>query len=633
MCGITALVRYGDREIAASTVAAMTELVHHRGPDGSGVELFAHDGDRFRITTPDDPAWRVALGHRRLSILDLSPAGRQPMSCRERYWITFNGEIYNFVELRAELQTLGRTFTTGTDTEVALAAFAEWGPECFARFRGMWGIVIVDLHEGAAYASRDRLGIKPLYWTRHDGVLAFVSEIKQLQALPGYRFRAHTEALWEYILTGDEETDRTLFAGVEPIAGGTWRKIDLATGDIGPAVPFWFPERIRPEVDDADTAARLFREALFDATRVHLRSDVPVGCALSGGLDSSALAACTTKLLGDGGDPLHTFSVVFPGHPRDESMYVRSVVERTHARSHTVTPTPEALLADLDRFVWIHDEPVGGLAQYAAYAVARLTRETAVPVTLNGQGGDEVLGGYWQSYFVYLRKQLVQGRLLRVGSHLVGAMTPAGNAEMLRQIPVILKRYRHRKSAGTRWRVRDEAAAASGAARRKLERVMSLDDQQRRVFEMREVHLPRLLKWDDRNFMAFAIEGRYPFLDHPLIETALAFKPELLYSRGWSKEPLRRAIVDLLPADIVRRRTKFGFPTPQVDWVLGPLRATLEAFVADDSPLWDVVDRRQAAEFAERVWSDAGRHDNLPYELFRLFLLDRWLRRFDIQLN
>lgn len=633
MCGITALVRYGDREIAASTVTAMTQIVAHRGPDDSGVNSFVRDGDRYRLTTADDKAWRVALGHRRLSILDLSTAGRQPMSYRDRYWIVFNGEIYNFIELRAELEKLGHHFATGTDTETALAAFVQWGPDCFARFRGMWGIVLVDLVEGAAYASRDRLGIKPLYWARHDGVLAFVSEIKQLQGLPEYRFQAESEALWEYILTGDEETDRTLFAGVTPIAAGTWSRIVLATGEIGPANSYWHPEQIRPEIDDADEAARLFRAALFDATRVHLRSDVPVGCALSGGLDSSALAACTTQLIEGNGHPLHTFSVVFPGHPRDESKYVRSVVERTHAVSHTVTPSPEALLADLDRFVWIHDEPVGGLAQYAAYAVARLTRETAVPVSLNGQGGDEVLGGYWQSYFVYLRRQLVSGRLLRVGSHLVGAMTPAGNPEMLRQIPVILKRYRHRKSAGHRWKVREEAAAASAAAGRKLQRVMSLDDQQRRVYEMREVHLPRLLKWDDRNFMAFAIEGRYPFLDHPLIETALTFRPELLYSRGWSKEPLRRGLGDLLPPDIVRRRTKFGFPTPQVDWVLGPLRSTLAAFVAGDSPLWSLVDQRQAQEFADRVWADAGAHDNLPYELFRLYLLDRWFRRFDIQLN
>src|SRR5262249_53692469 len=157
----------------------------------------------------------------------------------------------------------------------------------------------------------------------------------------------------------------------------------------------------------------------------------------------------------------------FPGHPRDESRWVKSVVERTHAVSHTVTPTPEGLLADLDRFVWIHDEPVGGLAQYAAYAVARLTREANVPVSLNGQGGDEILGGYWQSYFVYLRRQLINGRVWRFGSHLVGALTPSGNFEMLRQIPVMLKRYRHRRSAGGRWRVRGEAAAASAAAGRK----------------------------------------------------------------------------------------------------------------------------------------------------------------------
>ena len=227
---------------------------------------------------------------------------------------------------------------------------------------------------------------------------------------------------------------------------------------------------------------------------------------------------------------------MFPGSPTDESAFVRQMVDSVNCRPHCITPTPEQFLADLDRFLWINDEPVGSMAQYAGYALARLTREAQVPVTLNGQGGDEVLGGYWQSYFLHLRRLLRIGPLAAAGRSFRWLDLPLGQSPIARAAPAMLRRYRSRRGKPNRSPIGGER---NGSARAKLARMIAMNDQQRRVFEIREMFLPRLLKWDDRNFMAFSVEGRYPLLDHKLIELSLTFRPEALYNSGWTKTPLR----------------------------------------------------------------------------------------------
>jgi asparagine synthase (glutamine-hydrolysing) len=325
------------------------------------------------------------------------------------------------------------------------------------------------------------------------------------------------------------------------------------------------------------------------------------------------------------GQKLETFTVTFPGSATDEESYARRVVDFVGSSPHYITPTPQQFLDDLDRLLWIHDEPVGSLAQYAAYALARLTREAGVPVTLNGQGGDEVLGGYWQSYFMHLRHLMRSGRLLSLGRHVAGSLLPGGNSELPRQAPMMLRRYRSRQQASAN---ANRDSSRGGNASSTLQRLMDSSEQQRRVFEIRQMYLPRLLKWDDRNFMAFAVEGRYPFLDHELIELALSFGPRALYARGWTKEPLRRGLRGVLPKSVLRRRTKFGFETPQDAWLRGALRPTLESWLKGDSPLWQYVEPGQARRLADAVWSGREGGEEQGQALMRLFLADRWLRVF-----
>jgi asparagine synthase (glutamine-hydrolysing) len=633
MCGIAGLFRFNRDDVSPEAIVRMTRAVAHRGPDGEGIAYFgpAANGEFVEQHPQQHGDWQAALGHRRLSILDLSDAGRQPMVYRDHLWLIYNGEVYNYVELRQELERAGHQFRSQTDSEVILAAYDQWGTECFERLRGMWGLVIVDCRRRVAIACRDRLGIKPLYLVESDGLIAVASELKQFLSVPGLSMRPNRGVLEGYLQTGYERTGHTFFDCISPVLPGVWMSIDLRDGAISPPHEYWFPERIEATISDGRLAAEQLRESLLESVRIHLRSDVPVGCALSGGVDSSSIAGCVGRLAA-AGQQLETFSVLFPGYPIDESGFVREVVANVNCRPHFITPTAEQFLADLDRFLWINDEPVGSLAQYAGYALARLTREAGVPVTLNGQGGDEVLGGYWQSYFLHLRRLMQTGRWLRAAGHLAGALTPWGNRQLPLQAPAMLRRYRARRAASgssLRSSVDDTAnGSVDGSAGGTLARMLAMNDQQRRVFEIREMFLPRLLKWDDRNFMAFSVEGRYPLLDHRLIELALTFRLEVLYSAGWTKTPLRKAMDGLVPRAVLWRRTKFGFETPQDDWLRGPLRASFDSWLAGDSPVWEFFDQQAARDFAADVWSRKTHDDESAQTLWRLYFADRWLRIF-----
>lgn len=603
----------------------MTSAVAHRGPDGDGIQCFDHGEGQWRAVGESDP-WQLAFGHRRLAILDVSDAGRQPMSYRDRLWITYNGEVYNYLELRRELASRGHEFRTGTDTEVILAAYLEWGSDCFARFRGMWGLAIVDLAARRMVVCRDRLGIKPLYRLQTAEATYFASEIKQF-ATAGITLRPHDAALSEYLLTGYEPGSATLFENVVPIPAGTWAEVDLHTGEVGPPQSYWRPESIRVAVFDRDEAARLIRESLAESCRLQLRSDVPVGCALSGGLDSSSIASLVATC-GDLHEPLNTFTVSFPGTSIDESHYADLVIRSAAMQPHVVEPTAEDFLNDLDRFVWMHDEPPGSLSQYAAYALARLMRGAGVPVTLNGQGGDETLLGYWQSYLSYLYGGFRHGRWLTVGRHIFGSLLPGGNPELIRQLPIMWRRYRTRVAAADRLGLASLQERAGNAGRTLIRRVLEQSGQERRICEIRELHLPRLLKWDDRNLMAFSVEGRYPFLDHEFIAVALSCDESALYHRGWTKEPLRRGMSDLLPHELLRRTDKNGFETPQAVWLCGPLRGKISAWLGEDAPLWSYVPSDDVRRLASLTWDSSGENVEAAQALMRMFFADRWLRVF-----
>lgn len=621
MCGISALFSTEPTMDIYDVLCKSIDEISHRGPDGRGILL--------GLGSEPLPQGKVhlanwGLGHVRLSILDLSSAGQQPMSDeKKRYWITYNGEIYNYLELRNDLEQLGYPFKSHSDTEVVLTAYAEWGTDCFAKFRGMWGMVIFDTLRKEAIVCRDRLGIKPLYFWPGSSMLAVVSEIKQLYQVPSFSPRMNHHSVAEYINTGYEDNLRCFFKDVHPVPPGTWLRIPLDS--LKPSSPseFWNPEVIQPTIFDSKNAAALFSEKLGETVKLHLRSDVPVGCALSGGLDSSAIAVLVNKFRDSNDGPFHTFTCTFPGKKIDESKYSQAITSRISATPHFVTPTEDGFLEDFDRFTWMHDEPVGSISVYASYCIARLTRQTGIKVTLNGQGGDEILSGYWQSYFMCLLHLAREGRFLQIIKHGAGSLMPWGNGKLIAQIPVMLKRFLYKRNSSSLMNFKNIKSDESIGI---LNSVMALSPEEFRLSQIRSLFLPSLLKWDDRNSMAFSMEGRYPFLDHQLIELCLSFSESVLYSSGWTKWPLRVGFKDVMPQEILFRRSKFGFEVPQASWLAGQLKPLITSCLKNDGPLWDLIEKKDVRKLAE------GRANaNEAQLLFRLLALDRWLKLFKIK--
>jgi asparagine synthase (glutamine-hydrolysing) len=627
MCGVAAILKATDVNCPAVVLDQMRDEVSYRGPDDHGSVFLSRSRSGWSGVNPQEAGWQVGLAHRRLSILDLTAAGHQPMVYKGKFWLVYNGEVYNFLELRRELERLGHKFRSLSDSEVILASYAEWGVDCFRRFRGMWGLVILDCVNDQVILSRDRLGIKPLYIWRHKGITAVASEIKQLLHMPGFSRRIDIGAANEYLRTGYEIADRTFFQNVQPVKAGSWIRISLGSLRTVEAQEYWHPERVNVTVRDPVEAAILFRNKLRECVGIHLRSDVPVGCALSGGLDSSAIAVLVRTFKNGEAEPLHTFTSTFPGEMIDEREYAEAVVTEINARPHFVTPNPAEFLEDLDRYLWIHDEPVPSLQMYASYCVARITRDAGVPVTLNGQGGDELLSGYWQSYFLYIRELWKQRRLVSLANHFTGALLGDGNPALLGQVPFMIQRYCARRKPPLQGSLR---MTTCGKSANLFEEILALDEQSRRVYEIRNMFLPRLLKWDDRNSMAFSVEGRYPFLDHELIELCLSFAPQTLYRDGWTKYPLRLGLKDDLPGKILRRRSKFGFEAPQEKWVCGALRPAVESWLGTDRPVWNYVERKGLRRVAEKTWREHGKVEGSEV-LFRTYIFDRWLQVFDVR--
>jgi asparagine synthase (glutamine-hydrolysing) len=635
MCGICGYVRPAG--LAPSVVGRMVDRAAHRGPDGEAYWLW--DGGEGRGRTVDDASAlggaapvRAALGHKRLAIIDLSRDGQQPMRCADgSCWIVLNGEIYNYLELREELVRLGHQFRTRTDTEVVLAAWREWGPECFRRFNGMWGLAIVDLRRRTLTLSRDRLGVKPLYLWRGDGALVFCSEIKQLLDVPGFVPRANPDAVAEYVDTGYEAPPHTFFAGVTAFPPGCWATVSLDA----PAEPaprsYWEPEALPPVELDEEAAQKKFRNLFNDAVRLRLRADVPVGTCLSGGLDSSAIFLQIALL--QGGAPRHSFSALFDDARFDERRYVAEILARYHGVSHHVVPTPAMFTAAEDAFVYQHDEPPGSLSVFAAFCVMKLAREHAVPVLLNGQGGDELFGGYWPAYLLWLRSTLGSSPL-SFARHVIGTLLPGGNQELFRQLLPHWRQYRTRQARANRGLLRDTLRDAGFTVNRNwAAEAQSLSPSAYRMSEIRRIHLPRLLKWEDRNSMAHGVEGRYPFLDYRLVEWAATIPPGLNFHRGWNKWVVREGLGELFPDAIRFRRDKIGFETPQAAWMTTALRPLFTHWVEDVSPRFaDLVDVRALRDLApEAVGHERHRLDESQLLLLRLYFLDRWLRRFGVQ--
>jgi asparagine synthase (glutamine-hydrolysing) len=642
MCGIAGLVgRLEPR--APAILSRMTAALRHRGPDDEGY-LLACAGSVHRFRGPDtvaeisDPplpasvpdGTRVALGHRRLSILDLSAAGHGPMGTSDgRLWITYNGEIFNYLELREELRAHGHAFRTESDTEVLLAAYAEWGEDALPRLNGMFAFALYDARERSVFCARDRFGVKPFHYWTDDRLFAFASEIKALFAHPRIRPRPDQGSLGGFLVSGAlDETERTFFEGVRSLPGGHCLRVDL---DGGVAARRWYalPETETRRADPAE-----FGALLEDAVRIRLRSDVDVGTCLSGGLDSSSIVALTARLRGPRSAASHwSFSVVYPEPDLDESPHIDAVVERTRVGSARTTPTAAELARDLPSLVRSQDEPFPSASMYSQWRVMRLASEAGVRVLLDGQGGDEVLAGYRYQLGPFLaetarargwsaavREMERIHAVARVPRPLLAGLA-AYHALPVPQALRDLARARYASQG------RLDPGALHPDFRRRARAVESGRHRPRAslLAERREgllrTSLPALLRYEDRNSMAFSVEARTPFLDFRLVERAMALPSSDLVRDGWTKAILRESMAGILPETVRLRRDKLGFATPEARW-LREMAPQVRAWLGPDARIAPFVRAERLARWRGLPDQTLARQAGL----WRLLSAELWLR-------
>ncbi|MFH1569242.1 MAG: asparagine synthase (glutamine-hydrolyzing) [Gemmatimonadota bacterium] len=562
MCGVCGIVS-ARQAVSAAEVTAMRDTMVHRGPDDAGLYL--------------EPG--VGLGHRRLSIIDLSPGGHQPMANGDgSLVVVFNGEIYNYRELRHELAGRGHTFASQSDTEVILHAYEEWGLEALSRFVGMFAFGLLDRPRRQLLLARDHVGIKPLYYWQGAGELLFASEVRALLARRHDLRRPDYAAVFDFLtLSRFDHDETTFFAGVRQVRAGHYMTVSLDRAEAGEQVPYWRPE---PEACaaryDYGDAVGQFTRLLEESVGLQLRSDVPVGVFLSGGLDSSGLVA-----LAAGRYPgrLRTFSVAYPGTEHDESAYIEAVLAQQPVEHRRTTPPPGKFAADLRRFVRAQEIPTNGPGPFSEWCVAELARGE-VTVLLSGQGPDEMLGGYHRYFEPYLRSRWLDrgegGRLAHWRA--VGREARAIAGFTGRPLALLLgaalvpstdwfRRQAHRR---LRQRLLTSELRRHGAGvtvespmswpgRTPLDRALSES--------LTGWGIARLLHYADRNTMAFSLEARVPYLDHRLVEFCLGL-PYGMKIRGTStKWILREALRHRVPDCVVERRDKKGFPTPVSAWL------------------------------------------------------------------
>lgn len=569
MCGIAGIV--APNGFDPSVLVAMTHLIRYRGPDGYGFAYFRpgetssceiiHNEDRRpAVRNP-----RVGLGNRRLAILDTSSAGDQPMQVDDgTISITFNGEIYNYQELRDELTHAGHHFRTGTDTEVILRAYRQWGTECVQRFNGMWSFALWDNATRRLFCSRDRFGVKPFYFALHDGVFFFASEIKQILHASGMARQANPQAVLALLEWGlaDHATE-TFFEGVYQLPGAHTLTIDLTTS-VCPVIERYWELRTEPQVSSsAEAATEELHHRFRNAVKIRLRSDVPVGVSLSGGLDSSAILCQAQEL--SPGTRFRTFSACFEDRDIDEREYMQAVVAATGSVSHPSYPTGVAFWESIEDVAFHHDEPLGAARTYSQWHLMRSAREQGIPVVLGGQGADEALCGY-QKYRYFYFWDLLRGGNPKLFREVLmwlcnGTSTHRPLAAATRYLPGL---FRRPFSAAERLCSADFLNTVTFSGTKPSARG-SVSERQKT--DLVYASIPAFLRHEDRNSMAHSVESRHPFLDYQLVEFAVRCPPNFKLRDGWTKWILRNAMKGILPEKVRLRRTKLGFDAPDANWM------------------------------------------------------------------
>ena len=661
MCGISGVIAFKGSTADPKSLKLMNDAIRHRGPDGDGFLFFRDEKPHTAFGDETPPAIRncgtsfapvqhlndlkggfnFGFGHRRLSIIDLGENGYQPLCNPDQtLWITYNGEIYNYIELKTALQAKGHSFHTRTDTEVILAAYREWGTDCVSRFNGMWSFVIYDTEKKLFFGSRDRFGVKPFYYYRDEGCFLFASEQKALLKHPVVKSGINPQAVADYFIAGEiEYSEQGMFSNITELFPSTSFTLDARTGQYR----HWTYYQLHTtnayeEFDQAKFIRYRDRceDLLTEAVRLRLRADVPVGSCLSGGIDSSAIVGIIKALSGKN-HTLETFTASFPQKEFDESHWAKMVADQAGARSHFSTPTRDELVADIENLVYSQDAPVWSTSTYAQYRVMKLVKDCGVKVIMDGQGGDELFGGYQPHYTWYLADHL---KNMRFGQALRSVADYGSFPSSLRALGKDYLKFKSLHylprdlqnkintgyfkdldylnpdliSAYTQ-KLKDKPRGQPGSLNEKL------------LSEFVNTRLKCYLKCEDRCSMWHSVESRSPFADdHPLIEYVFSIPGNYKIHNGTHKYLMRESVRKYIPAAVLARKDKMGYASPNNKWV-SEMREQMRPYFTDHlSPYFrmDKLMKDYDSFFNIESKPENGR-------IFKFMLFAVWMKVFNLK--
>lgn len=638
MCGISGYFLTATVETSPERILRMTRVIAHRGPDDEGITLISPTSSSAIDLTTSDTAkgvpshqsvesiqkvpHKIAFGHRRFSIVDVSPVGHQPFwSHNRQVCVIFNGEIYNYVELRAELKKIGYVFHTDSDTEVLVQAYIEWGVECFQRFNGFWAISLYDAQKRSVLLARDRIGKAPLYVARTAEGLFWSSEIKGIFAgTDSSAFGVSEQAVYEYVLYGWRDLfHKTFYEGITtfPNAAYAWIEPD---GSYQTQKYWELPQRRLSESDiSPEEAIEKFRYLLTEAVRLRLRADVPVGLELSGGMDSSALVGLATQTQTN----IHAFTVSFPGTDADEEPFARKVVETyRHQIEYTVLQPPQDdLFKQADSYFWLMEEPFHSPNLLSNQSIWKTMAQQGIRVSLNGAAGDEVLAGYRSDYYLpYLRYLLGRGQVLKFtkeffpfSEHRVEHLGIDYLRTAYHLLPRSLRRFRNSTSIIPQpidpFIKPLQTETLAGA---------SEEMHQRLIDNMGDWRMNYWMRSGNKSSMGVPVEVRAPFLDYRVVDFSFTLPLGYLIRNGWLKWILRESVKHILPSEVVWRRLKLGFPFPHSEWTAASKEQFFLMVGTLDCPYIDLPKLHLA-------YSELSRRD--PLYLWRIMSLALWWKK------
>ena len=541
MCGVSVIINQKNKPVSPGWIKSMNDKIIHRGPDAEGF----YYGDCF------------AFGSRRLAILDLSPDGDQPMDYLDRYVISYNGEIYNYLELRTQLENKGYTFESKTDTEVVLACYDHYGQDCVKHFNGMWAFAIYDKKKNVIFCSRDRFGIKPFYYSLSNQLFCLASEIKQFTTLPHWTSKLNKTKAKEFLSNGwTEHSEETCFQNVFQLRPGHNLVYDLYRHEFYIEDFYQIKKKIHEQssLDISDQEGiDQFRTMFTSAVQLRLRADVKIGTSLSGGLDSSTIVCLIQQLHPK--EKFHSISVCNEDERYSEERFIDQVLGHTGIKGQKLVPKFGDMLSNLDRLIECQDEPFWDVSKFAGYQVFQAANQNGLKVMLNGQGADEILAGYDKFYKPFLLNKIRHGDP-KVAKELFQFFSKSPHS-IGHNLSTIGKALKATKQA--QWiQEEDDAFFQRSSESNILESSLNM---------LTEVGVTALLRFEDRNAMAHSVETRMPFLDHRLVEFSLKLPDRFKIRGAVRKYILREAFKDLLPVGIYKRYDKQGFTTPDELWL------------------------------------------------------------------